>query len=68
MIELLNNEKLIRNFITPVVYEFSYGMVSSTIENKIGNLSVKSTHTTADALQINQMLNEMIDFAVNIVL
>ena len=34
----------------------------STIENKIGNLSVKSTHTTADALQINQMLNEMIEF------
>ena len=33
----------------------------STIENKIGNISVKSTHTTGDSLQINKMLNEMID-------
>ena len=33
----------------------------STIENKIGNISVKSTHTTGDSLQINKMLSEMID-------
>ena len=33
----------------------------STIENKIGNVSVKSTHTTGDALQINKMLNDMIE-------
>ncbi|MAO72325.1 MAG: UDP-N-acetylmuramoyl-L-alanyl-D-glutamate--2,6-diaminopimelate ligase [Flavobacteriales bacterium] len=33
----------------------------STIENKIGNYSVKSTHTTGDSLQINKILNEMID-------
>jgi len=33
----------------------------STIENKIGNVSLKSTHTTGDALQINKMLNDMIE-------
>ena len=33
----------------------------STIENKIGNLSVKSSHTTGDSLQINKILSEMID-------
>ena len=33
----------------------------STIENKIGNISVKSTHTTGDSLSINKMLSEMID-------
>ena len=34
---------------------------SRPIENKIGNVSVKSTHTTGDALQINKMLNDMIE-------
>ena len=33
----------------------------STIENKIGTLSFKSTHTTGDSLQINKSLSEMID-------
>ena len=33
----------------------------STIENKIGNISVKSTHTTGDSLQINKILSEMVD-------
>ena len=31
----------------------------STIENKIGTLSFKSTHTTGDSLQINKILSEM---------
>ena len=35
------------------------GMLS-TIENKIGKKSVKSTHTTGDSLQINKMLSEMV--------
>lgn len=36
------------------------GMLS-TIENKIGNQSVRSTHTTGDSLQINRMLLEMVE-------
>ncbi|MGY8988840.1 MAG: UDP-N-acetylmuramoyl-L-alanyl-D-glutamate--2,6-diaminopimelate ligase [Flavobacteriales bacterium] len=32
----------------------------STIENKIGTKSVKSTHTTGDSIQINKMLSEMV--------
>jgi len=32
----------------------------STIENKIGTKSVKSTYTTGDSLQINKMLSEMV--------
>tara|TARA_Y100001968_G_scaffold330494_1_gene382528 strand:+ start:274 stop:1734 length:1461 start_codon:yes stop_codon:yes gene_type:complete len=32
----------------------------STIENKIGTRSLKSTHTTGDALQINKLLSEMV--------
>ena len=39
---------------------YATGMLS-TIENKIGALSVKSTHTTADSLQINRMLSKMVD-------
>ena len=35
------------------------GMLS-TIENKIGTKSVKSTHTTGDSLQINKLLSEMV--------
>ena len=36
------------------------GMLS-TIENRIGTISVKSTHTTGDSLQINQMLSDMVN-------
>lgn len=39
---------------------YASGMLS-TIENKIGALSLKSTHTTADSLQINKMLSKMVD-------
>ena len=35
------------------------GMLS-TIENKIGIKSIKSTHTTGDSLQINKLLSEMV--------
>ncbi len=33
----------------------------STIENRVGNQIIKSSHTTADALQINQNLKTMAD-------
>lgn len=33
----------------------------STIENRIGNVVIKSTHTTADALQIAENLRNMVD-------
>jgi len=33
----------------------------STIENRIGSHKVKSTHTTADAIQINSNLKSMVD-------
>jgi len=33
----------------------------STIENRIGNTRIPSTHTTGDAIQINQNLNEMVE-------
>ncbi len=33
----------------------------STIENRINNTVVPSTHTTGDQLQINEMLNRMVD-------
>ena len=36
------------------------GMLS-TIENRIGTISVKSTHTTGDSLQINQMLSDIVN-------
>ncbi len=39
---------------------YKCGMLS-TIENRIGHHSIKSTHTTADALQINSNLNDMAD-------
>lgn len=32
----------------------------STIQNKINDKEIKTTHTTADALQINHLLNEMV--------
>ena len=35
------------------------GMLS-TIQNKINNQLIKSTHTTGDALQINQLLSQML--------
>ena len=40
------------------------GMLS-TIENKIGDKVIPSTHTTPDALQINYLLNEMIQYGCN---
>jgi len=33
----------------------------STIENKIGDRTIQSTHTTGDSLQINQLLSQMVD-------
>ena len=33
----------------------------STIENKIGQESIVSTHTTPDALSINKLINQMVD-------
>ena len=39
---------------------YEAGMLS-TIENRIGNTIVKSTHTTADAIQINRNIAEMVD-------
>ena len=39
---------------------YPVGMLS-TIENRIGTVSVKNTHTTGDSLQINKMLSEMVD-------
>jgi len=39
---------------------YEAGMLS-TIENRIGNTIVKSTHTTADAIQINRNIVDMAD-------
>lgn len=39
---------------------FTCGLIS-TVKNCIGNKVVTATHTTPDALQINQLLREMID-------
>lgn len=33
----------------------------STIENKIGNKIIKSTHTTPDSIEINRLLKEMLE-------
>lgn len=33
----------------------------STIENKINHISISSTHTTPDALQLNSLLQQMVD-------
>ncbi len=32
----------------------------STVENKIGNKTIKSTHTTPDAITLNELLNEAV--------
>jgi UDP-N-acetylmuramoyl-L-alanyl-D-glutamate--2,6-diaminopimelate ligase len=40
-------------------FGFKTGLLS-TIENKIGRLTVASTHTTPDAIQINQLLAQMV--------
>ena len=42
------------------VLGFKVGLLS-TIENKIGDNSIPSTHTTADSIQINKLLSQMID-------
>ena len=39
---------------------FKVGMIS-TIENQIDNLRFPSTHTTPDAITINQLLSDMVD-------
>jgi len=39
---------------------FHCGLLS-TIENKIGNRTVASTHTTPDSIAINQLLSEMVE-------
>ena len=39
---------------------FPCGLLS-TIENKINNIVIPSTHTTGDQLQINEMLSRMVD-------
>ena len=38
---------------------YKTGMIS-TIENKIGNASIPSTHTTPDAISLNALLDEML--------
>ncbi|MDL2314850.1 UDP-N-acetylmuramoyl-L-alanyl-D-glutamate--2,6-diaminopimelate ligase [Bacteroidales bacterium OttesenSCG-928-C19] len=39
---------------------FKVGMLS-TIVNKIGNKEIPATHTTPDAIQLNQLLSEMVE-------
>lgn len=39
---------------------YSTGMLS-TIQNKVNNLSIASTHTTPDALRINELLHTMVE-------
>ncbi len=39
---------------------YSSGMLS-TIHNKVNNLAIETTHTTPDALKINQLLNIMLE-------
>jgi UDP-N-acetylmuramoyl-L-alanyl-D-glutamate--2,6-diaminopimelate ligase len=38
---------------------YNSGMIS-TVENKIKNTTIRATHTTPDALQLNQMIDDMI--------
>ncbi|MCX7728870.1 MAG: UDP-N-acetylmuramoyl-L-alanyl-D-glutamate--2,6-diaminopimelate ligase [Bacteroidia bacterium] len=39
---------------------YTCGLIS-TVENKIGNQTIPSTHTTPDAIQMNQLLKQMLD-------
>ncbi len=49
---------LLYNLFTDLGY--NTGMLS-TIQNKVGKLSIESTHTTPDALKINELLSLMVD-------
>lgn len=49
---------LLYNLFTDLGY--TAGMLS-TIQNKVNNISIESTHTTPDALKINELLNSMVD-------
>ncbi len=49
---------LLYNLFTELGY--STGMLS-TIQNKINKLSIETTHTTPDALKINELLSSMVD-------
>lgn len=49
---------LLYNLFTDLGY--SVGMLS-TIQNKVNQISIESTHTTPDALKINELLNSMVD-------
>jgi UDP-N-acetylmuramoyl-L-alanyl-D-glutamate--2,6-diaminopimelate ligase len=39
---------------------YACGLIS-TVENRIGNYVIPSTHTTPDAISLNMLLNEMVD-------
>ena len=56
-----NGKTTIVTFLYQIFSKLGYptGMLS-TIENRIGLTTVKSTHTTADSLQINRMLYDMV--------
>jgi UDP-N-acetylmuramoyl-L-alanyl-D-glutamate--2,6-diaminopimelate ligase len=41
-------------------YGYKAGLIS-TISNYIDNMKIEATHTTPDAIQINEMLNEMVE-------
>ncbi|PLX09192.1 MAG: UDP-N-acetylmuramoyl-L-alanyl-D-glutamate--2,6-diaminopimelate ligase [Marinilabiliales bacterium] len=52
--------------IASLLYELFKGLgypcgLLSTIENKINGKVIKSTHTTPDAVQINQLMHEMVE-------
>ncbi len=49
---------LLYNLFTDLGY--NTGMLS-TIQNKVGNRTIESTHTTPDALRINELLNLMVN-------
>jgi UDP-N-acetylmuramoyl-L-alanyl-D-glutamate--2,6-diaminopimelate ligase len=34
----------------------------STVDNRIDDKEIKATHTTPDAIQLNALLSEMVDF------
>ena len=57
-----NGKTTIATLLYRLFYNSGYpcGLLS-TIENRINNVVVPSTHTTGDQLQINEMLSKMVD-------
>lgn len=57
-----NGKTTIATLLYRLFYNAGYpcGLLS-TIENRINNIVVPSTHTTGDQLQINEMLNRMVE-------